>query len=79
MAFDIKLLYIDGNSTANNPKSWGYGVSTDTLATITAANYFDDVSTSFNIGDKIYAVGSDAAGIRYITAVSPHVTVGALT
>ncbi len=54
---------------------WGYVSSTDAIATIAAANYFDDLSDRVSIGDYIYMRGSDGSNLAAITATTPHVTV----
>jgi len=79
MAFDLKMLFINGNYSANGFKNFGYGVSADALATITAANYFDPASSLISVKDFIFIQGSDGADLVYVTAVSPHVTVASVT
>lgn len=56
---------------------WGYVSSTDTLATIGASAYFNDVADHLTIGDYIYIRGSDGSNLYAVTAVSPNVTIAA--
>lgn len=86
MAFNINSFqrWSDGVAVLGN-NMWQYTSSTDTLATIQAANYFDplvifgngvfDTNTPLRINDIIWLQGSDAQGFATITALNPHVTV----
>lgn len=62
-----------------NPKDWTYKSSTDSLSTISASGYFDDISDLLTINDLIYVVASDDQAMLRVTAVSPAVTVAAFT
>lgn len=57
------------------PILWVYASATDALATIGAANYFDDIAYNMSVGDYIYIRGSDGSNLYGVTAVSPHVTI----
>lgn len=77
MAFDRKFMANMGVSLTSGfvPTPWSYKLSTDTLATIKAANYFDDFKDQLAISDTIYIVGSNGQEIVVVTAISPNVTV----
>lgn len=51
-----------------------YTSTTDTAATIAASAYFNNISADLQIGDAIYACGSDACHFLQVTAVTPNVT-----
>lgn len=80
MAFDRKFMANMGVSMTTGfvPTPWAYISSTDTLATIKTANYFDDFKDQLAINDNMYIVGTDGAQYIKITAVSPNVTVATL-
>lgn len=76
MAFNLSnldKLSAEGNTSV--PKLFSYVSSTDSIATIETANYFDSASYFFAIGDNMLVKGSDGSDHIRITAVSPHVTV----
>ena len=54
----------------NAPNVFVYGTSTDTVATIVAANYFLSKYASLSVGDIIWGNGSDASFAVTVTAVS---------
>lgn len=66
------------------PQLWGY-LTTDALATVSAAGYFNVDPTTpidntfFNIGDLIYCVCSDGVVQLSITALTPNVTTSTTT
>lgn len=69
----------------NLPQWWGY-YTTDTIATVEAADYFNlntnpptviGRNTTWNIGDQIYCVCTDGVVELQITAISPNVTTSA--
>ena len=69
----------------NLPQWWGY-YTTDTIATVEAADYFNlnanpptviGRNTTWNIGDQIYCVCTDGVFELQITAISPNVTTSA--
>jgi hypothetical protein len=66
MAFDIQ-----GFSTPNTKglNLWLYNTS-DNIATVEGANYFDDVADSLNVGDTIIAVMGDGKKIYNVDAIS---------
>lgn len=62
------------------PQWWGY-LTTDTIATVSAADYFDlnpgnpiGRNTTWFIGDLLYCVCSDGVVELQISAITPHVT-----
>lgn len=62
------------------PQWWGY-LTADTIATVSAADYFDlnpgnviGRNTTWFIGDLLYCVCSDGVVQLEIAAISPHVT-----
>lgn len=60
-----------GSSTVlNAPNIYIYGSPNDTIATISAANYFLGQYASLSVGDWILASGTDASGILIVSAVS---------
>ena len=75
MAFQNKNLSVI--AYANGFTLWHYS-SNETLATIVASGYFDNVKTLMNTGDIVIVNGSDNTSIKKIT-VSTSVTVGDLS
>lgn len=76
MAFNLNNLdKLSGEGTPVVRKLWGYTDTSVTIATLSAANYFDDVASRLTIGDSFYLRGSDGVDQVNVTAVSPHVTV----
>jgi hypothetical protein len=62
------------------PQWWGY-LTTDTIATVSAADYFDlnpgnaiGRNTTWFIGDLLYCVCSDGVVQLEIATITPHVT-----
>lgn len=78
MAFDLKnfdTVSYAGNSNA--PRVFCYK-TTDTLAEVAAAGYFDQKRVFMRIGDLIYVYTSDGAGTLVVDAVettSPYIAV----
>src|ERR1700681_2372044 len=53
---------------SNGPDVWTYASSTDSIATISADNYFASQVDSICVDDLIFAVGSDAnLGLKVVT------------
>lgn len=75
MAFQNKNLSVI--AYANGFTLWHYASSTETMTTITASGYFDDVKTLMNTGDIVIINASDNTSIKKIT-VSTNVAVAAL-
>ncbi len=75
MAFQNKNLSVI--AYANGFTLWHYSAN-ETLATIVASGYFDNVKTLMNTGDIVIVNGSDNTSIKKIT-VSTSVTVGDLS
>ncbi len=74
MAFQNKNLSVI--AYANGFTLWHYSAN-ETIATITASGYFNNVKTLMNTGDIIIINGSDNTSIKKIT-VSGSVSVAAL-
>ena len=70
MAFD--RTYLSGNMGAgsNAPKSFTFKDLSSTKAQIAASDYFLEVYQILEVGDTIYAVGSDGGVNLYVTASS---------
>ena len=75
MAFQNKNLSVI--AYANGFTLWHYASTTETMTTITASGYFDDVKTLMNTGDIVIINASDNTSIKKIT-VSANVAVAAL-
>ena len=75
MAFDNETLsHVGGASPA--PRIYTY-YTEDSQATVTAANYFDDASTKFQVNDVIHVINTTVVYKLLVTAVSKKsVTVG---
>lgn len=76
MAFQNKNLSVI--AYANGFTLWHYAAS-ETLATITASGYFNNVKSLLNTGDIIIINGSDNTTINKITVSASTVTTGALS
>lgn len=90
MAFNINA-YSRISGSANNdiitasdgtalgaPCVYSYISFNDTIATISAADYFNPLASVLNVGDLLYIVGSDANNFFTVATLSvqpPHVTV----
>jgi len=70
---------ISGGESEGVPKIWGYISATDAIATVAASAYFNDYATQLRIGDVIYIVATDEIWFYSVTAVTPNVTVAAIT
>ena len=69
---------ISVNKSADLISSYSYISTADTLGTIVADEYFDDLIDNKNIlqvNDLIFIVGSDVAGLYTVTSVTTNVTV----
>ena len=75
MAFQNKNLSVI--AYANGFTLWHYSAS-ETLATITANGYFNNVKTLMNIGDIIIINASDNTAIKKINITDLNVTTVAL-
>lgn len=75
MAFQNKNLSVI--AYANGFTLWHYS-ATETLATIIASGYFDNVKTLMNTGDIIIINGSDNTAIKKVVVSPSAVTVAAL-
>jgi hypothetical protein len=78
MAFDIKYSNrVSSGANTDVPSMYVYAEDV-ILATITASAYFNNWK-SLKIGDLLYIQGSDGQNFYKVTAVSPDVTVAAVT
>ncbi len=75
MAFKNKNLSVI--AYANGFTLWHYA-ATETMTTISASGYFNDVKTLMNTGDIVIINASDKTSIKTVTVSSGAVTVGAL-
>ena len=75
MAFQNKNLSVI--AYANGFTLWHYAAN-ETLTTITAPGYFDDVKTLMNTGDIVIINASDNTSIKKIT-VGESISVAALS
>jgi hypothetical protein len=76
MAFQNKNLSVI--AYANGFTLWHYSGVTETLSTITANGYFNNVKTLMNIGDIIIINASDNTTIKKINITDLNVTTVAL-
>ena len=76
MAFQNKNLSVI--AYANGFTLWHYSSAFETLATITANGYFNNVKTLMNIGDIIIINASDNTAIKKINITDLNVTTVAL-
>ena len=58
---------------------WSYFSSTESVATVSASGYFNNIADALKINDQIFINASDGASDVVVTAVSPNVTVAAET
>ncbi len=75
MAFQNKNLSVI--AYANGFTLWHYSAD-ETMATISANGYFNNVKSLMNIGDIIIINASDNTAIKKINITTANVTVGAL-
>lgn len=75
MAFQNKNLSVI--AYANGFTLWHYAAN-ETLTTITATGYFNNVKTLMNVGDVIIINASDNTSIKKINVTSSNVTTAAL-
>jgi hypothetical protein len=75
MAFQNKSLSVI--AYANGFTLWHYAAD-ETLATITAAGYFNSVKTLMNVGDIVIVNGSDDTTIKVVGVSDENITLGAL-
>lgn len=76
MAFQNKNLSVI--AYANGFTLWHYASTTESIATISATGYFNDVKTLMNIGDVVIINASDNTSIKKINITASNVTTGAL-
>ena len=76
MAFQNKNLSVI--AYANGFTLWHYASTTDSISTISATGYFNDVKTLMNIGDAVIINASDNTSIKKINITASNVTTGAL-
>jgi hypothetical protein len=79
MAFIFAHFQGTSSGAASAPKLWTYNSSTDSVATIGADGYFDELFLTLNQGDLLYIVASDGVQQRVVTSeiyVKPVVTGG---
>lgn len=76
MAFQNKNLSVI--AYANGFTLWHYASTTETIATISATGYFNDVRTLMNVGDVVIINASDNTSIKKINITSSNVTTGSL-
>lgn len=76
MAFQNKNLSVI--AYANGFTLWHYASTTDSISTISATGYFNDVKTLMNIGDVVIINASDNTSIKKINITASNVTTGAL-
>ena len=70
MAFAIDKFNNWTSGAAAGPRYWAYESTTDTMATILAANYFLTVGNSLDPFDLIYIVATDGRGTFEVTSAS---------
>ena len=61
------------------PRIWGYRSATDSLATIKASAYFNNVLDRIAVADFIFINGSDGNGLVAVTSVTTNATVASIT
>ena len=76
MAFQNKNLSVI--AYANGFTLWHYASTTDSISTISATGYLNDVKTLMNIGDVVIINASDNTSIKKINITASNVTTGAL-
>jgi len=74
MAFNLEAFSNVTSGATLGPKVWSYG-SSDTLATIEASGFFDEVSERINVNDLLYAKGTDGAEFVKFTSAKGVVPV----
>ena len=75
MAFDITTFVPISARGANPPHQYSYA-TTDSLATVSADGYFDDLKFQVFVSDIFYVHINDVPTRYYVTAVTPNVTLG---
>lgn len=76
MAFDEdNFALVSGGFGADAPQLFSYKSSADSMATIEASAYFNNVANLLTINDMFVISGSDGYDIQRVSAVSPNVTV----
>lgn len=77
MAFSLNNWgeWAGGEAKGQIQVAWTYASSGDTLATIVASGYFNDVTDSLQQDDLIWAVGSDDAELLKVTSATGASTV----
>lgn len=71
LAFNTGRLVLDDASVRNGPAFFSYASATDALATISAANYFNNEGAIYDlqVADVIMVIASDANSFLEVTAV----------
>lgn len=70
LAFNSGRVTVDGPAYTNGPAIFSYASSTDSIATVAAANYFAAAVYDLAVGDIIIIEASDANGMYYVDAVN---------
>ncbi len=70
MAFDIDSFDNVSSGASKGPRLWSYGSDTDSLATISASGYFNDVKFRIDRNDLIYVSASD--GVEQLRVTSEN-------
>ena len=68
--FDINAFGNISSGASEGPKLWSYGSSTDSLTTVSASGYFDDVKFRIGLNDLIYVSASDGVEQLRVTSVN---------
>lgn len=84
MPFERNLLAptSSGKYAGGAPQEWTYRNTTDTLADIITAGYFNNANQNeilIRLDDRLYIVGSDGRLQVAVTAISPNITLTSLS
>lgn len=74
-AFSNSALVRASTSPGTTPRVWTYNRTSETIATITAANYFAATPQRLTAGDLIYLRGSDGNALYTVTSASTSASV----
>jgi len=66
MAFEIDHFNNSSSGAAFGPRVWAYISDTDSVATIAADAYFNEIFGTMSLGDLIYIIGSDGDQKRIV-------------
>lgn len=81
MAFNRNFITAQSSSLTHIdvPAMWVYdgsgGIVNDTVATIKASAYFNNMEPAFTVGAFLYILGTDGGDLVRVTAITPNVTV----